>query len=95
MFLVDGGFHFDGQREITCLRRSEIEQCVQRIKDNGIRNVVVSGVFSPVNKSQEEQVPVAACHAATPNINSTSPCIHSKGMKYSVFLVFVIHLASV
>ena len=78
MFLVDGGFHFDGQREITCLRRSEIEQCVQRIKDDGVRNVVVSGVFSPVNKSQEEQVPVvAARHAAAPDINSTSPCMHS------------------
>ena len=54
--MLDGGYHFDGQKEVTSLRRPEVEDAVRRIRDSGVRNIVVSGIFSPVNSSQEEQV---------------------------------------
>ena len=54
--MVGGGFHFDGQRAITSLNRTEIDETVKKIRESNIKNVVISGLFSPVNNQQEIQV---------------------------------------
>ena len=54
--MVGGGFHFDGQRAITPLNRTEIDETVKKIRESNIKNVVISGLFSPVNNQQEIQV---------------------------------------
>ena len=58
VYMVGGGFHFDGQREITPLNRAEIEATAAKIRESNVKNVVISGLFSPVNNSQERQVRV-------------------------------------
>ncbi len=54
-FLVRGGFEFDGSK-IDDVDEKEIREVVQTIKNNKVSNIVVSGVFSPVNSSQETEV---------------------------------------
>ena len=56
VYMVGGGFHFDGQRAITSLNRTEIDETVKKIRESNIKNVVISGLFSPVNNQQEIQV---------------------------------------
>ncbi|XP_064621242.1 uncharacterized protein LOC135484075 isoform X2 [Lineus longissimus] len=53
--LVQGGYQFDGQ-PIVDVDKNEIIDCAKRIEDAGLKNVVVSGIFSPVSTGQEEQV---------------------------------------
>ena len=55
VFLVNGGYQFDG-KEITELDEKEITECVKALKRNGEKNIVVSGIFSPVCQLQEDTV---------------------------------------
>lgn len=54
-FFVNGGYQVDGSL-ITKLDEKEIIRVIQEIKDSNVHNVVISGVFSPVNSNQEKQV---------------------------------------
>lgn len=54
-FFVNGGYQVDGSI-ITEVDEKEILDVIQQIKDSNIHNVVISGVFSPVNDDQEKQV---------------------------------------
>ena len=54
--MISGGYMFDGEHEIRPLDKTEVEDCVQQIRDCRLSHIVVSGVFSPVNNSQEIQV---------------------------------------
>ncbi|EDV23654.1 uncharacterized protein TRIADDRAFT_26861 [Trichoplax adhaerens] len=53
IYMVKGGYEFDG-RAISEIDTDEIKHCIQDIMDHNIRNIVVSGVFSPVNPQQEK-----------------------------------------
>lgn len=53
--LVHGGYEFDG-RPISPFDPGEVEAAVDRMLDRGIRSFAITGVFSPVNADQEEQV---------------------------------------
>lgn len=53
-YLAHGGYEFDG-RIIARLRRSEIQEIANQIRDKGINAVAVSSVFSMVNASMEEE----------------------------------------
>nr|XP_006811539.1 PREDICTED: uncharacterized protein LOC100375797 [Saccoglossus kowalevskii] len=53
--LLQGGYEYDG-REITSVDVQEVKSCIQLLKEQGIRNVVVCGIFSPVNPTQELKV---------------------------------------
>lgn len=52
--LYEGGFEFDGGTEITPLDKEQIQRATDQALEAGYTSVVVSGVFSPVNSSQEE-----------------------------------------
>ncbi|XP_077991831.1 uncharacterized protein LOC144446032 [Glandiceps talaboti] len=52
---LQGGYQFDG-RESTSVDEDQVRQCINQIKSKGVSNVVVSGIFSPVNPAQELQV---------------------------------------
>lgn len=56
--MVSGGYNFDGQSIITAVDEDEIKQCIQEIKAKNIKNIIVTGVFAPVNTQQEQQVTV-------------------------------------
>ncbi|XP_070579095.1 putative D-/L-hydantoinase subunit A [Ptychodera flava] len=51
---LNGGYEYDG-KEITAFDGDELRQCVNQIKDDGITQLVVCGIFSPVNPNQELQ----------------------------------------
>ena len=50
--MVRGGHEFDG-REISSLDRDAIRDTVRDLRQQGVRAVALSGVFSPVNSSHE------------------------------------------
>ena len=50
--MVRGGHEFDG-REISALDRNAIRDIVRDMRQQGIRALALSGVFSPVNNSHE------------------------------------------
>ncbi len=52
--IVSGGYEFDGQ-EIDVLRKDEVIEFCKSVKGE-VESVAISGVFAPVNKSQEEEV---------------------------------------
>lgn len=54
---VDGGLHIDGSEESPIVEEQVVREC-QRIKETGLKVVVISGVFAPIDKHfcQEEQV---------------------------------------
>ena len=54
IFMVDGGYEFDG-RVIQTVSKNEIEECVRISLQNGINNFAVSGIFSAVRNQQEEE----------------------------------------
>lgn len=54
--MVNGGYYSDGVKEICALNKTEIEDCLQEIRNDRISNIVVSGIFSAVNNTQELQV---------------------------------------
>lgn len=55
-FLASGGYEYDGRREIAPLHEPQLRGIARQILSAGIRCVVVSGVFSPVQADQEERV---------------------------------------
>ena len=55
VFLLNGGYQFDG-KEITAIDEKELENCIDILKSNGEKNIVVSGIFSPVRNDQERHV---------------------------------------
>lgn len=64
--MVSGGYEFDGKTEIAPVDEHEIRSVVETIKNNDVRNIVVSGVFSPVNNTQEQKVYSANNHSFRP-----------------------------
>lgn len=52
--IVSGGYEFDG-RSIVPLVKDEVVEFCERIKGK-VDSIAISGVFAPVNKSQEETV---------------------------------------
>ena len=54
--LLDGGFQFDGQTTIKPINDDEVIECISQIKQSGVKNIVVAGVFAPLNTGQEEHV---------------------------------------
>lgn len=55
LFMLNGGYQFDGQ-EITPVDEEEVVRSVQILKAKGEKNIVVSGLFSPVRREQETRV---------------------------------------
>ncbi|XP_067652722.1 uncharacterized protein [Haliotis asinina] len=55
VYLLNGGYRFDG-KEIDPVDEKQITDALYQIKVNNIRNIVVSGIFSPVKSDQEEAV---------------------------------------
>ena len=53
-YLAHGGYEFDG-RTIALLQPAEIKEIASRIRDQGIRSIAISSVFSMVNASMEEE----------------------------------------
>ncbi|MDE2686355.1 MAG: hydantoinase/oxoprolinase family protein [Chloroflexota bacterium] len=52
--MVGGGNEFDG-REIAALDRDGVCDAAQRFREQGVRAIAVSGVFSPVDPSHEKE----------------------------------------
>ncbi|EIE25109.1 DUF917-domain-containing protein [Coccomyxa subellipsoidea C-169] len=50
------GYEYDGGTEISPIDEAEVRAAVRQDLDRGITSFVVSGVFSPVNSSQETRV---------------------------------------
>ena len=72
VFMVDGGYEFDG-RVITDVSESEIQKCVTISLKNGIHNFVVSGIFSAIQNQQEEEtknIIQATCSDASVTLSS-------------------------
>ncbi|XP_052818306.1 uncharacterized protein LOC128244331 [Mya arenaria] len=55
VYMVNGGYQFNGS-DITEVNEDEIKECIKSLKFKGEKNVVVSGIFSPVRSDQEEMV---------------------------------------
>ncbi|TDZ54502.1 putative D-/L-hydantoinase subunit A [Colletotrichum trifolii] len=55
--VVDGGLHVDGSQEAPVVESQVVAECA-RIRASGVRAVVVSGVYSPIDEAfrQEERV---------------------------------------
>ena len=54
--MVDGGFSLDGESVVRPLNQFRICRTVDEIHKKGVSNIVVCGVFSQKNNSQEKQV---------------------------------------
>ena len=68
-YMVPGGHEFDG-REISPLDRTEIIDAVTDMRRRGVAAVAVSGVFSPVNTSHEDEA-AAVIQAEAPEMRVT------------------------
>ncbi|KAH3772606.1 hypothetical protein DPMN_173947 [Dreissena polymorpha] len=55
VFMLNGGYQFDGQA-ITPVDEEEVVRSVEILKAKGEKNIVVSGIFSPVRREQETRV---------------------------------------
>ena len=56
VYLVDGGFEVTGNEVIRPMKEPELVKIIGELKDAGIKNVVLSGVFSPINAEHENRV---------------------------------------
>ncbi|KAG2378730.1 hypothetical protein C9374_007878 [Naegleria lovaniensis] len=54
-FKLDGGYEVDG-REMYEINKEQVFEMCQRFQSQNLTNIVVSGVFSPINEQQEEKV---------------------------------------
>ena len=60
-----GGFEFDGGTEVSPINTEQIQQATDTALKAEYSTLVVSGIFSPVNSSQEEAAADVICkHAA-------------------------------
>jgi N-methylhydantoinase A/oxoprolinase/acetone carboxylase beta subunit len=50
---INGGFECDG-REITPFNRKEANEAIRRLKNQGAEGIAIVGVFSPLNREQEQ-----------------------------------------
>ena len=55
-FEYSGGFEYGGGTEIGPIKEAEVRTAVREDLRKGIMSFVISGVFSPVNNSQEAKV---------------------------------------
>ena len=53
--MLDGGHHFDG-RVIKEVNQEQVINTIHELKEKQIKNVVISGVFSPSINDHEIQV---------------------------------------
>lgn len=61
--LLHGGYEFDG-REISPLDEAEVIQAAQALRDAGVEAVAVTGIFAPVDSTQERRAAeIIAVHA--------------------------------
>ncbi|XP_078672684.1 uncharacterized protein LOC144911973 isoform X2 [Branchiostoma floridae x Branchiostoma belcheri] len=68
--LVNGGLQFDGQ-EISSLDEEELRTCIRTIWEEGGRNVVIAGVFSPVAPQKQEEKVAELFRAEFPEVSLT------------------------
>ncbi|KAL4447891.1 hypothetical protein ABPG75_005110 [Micractinium tetrahymenae] len=54
-FLAAGGFEYDGHNELSPVDEAQLRGVARQIVAAGIRCIVLAGVFSPVNASQEHR----------------------------------------
>eukprot|EP00057_Strongylocentrotus_purpuratus_P014299 XP_011668773.1 PREDICTED: uncharacterized protein LOC100888855 [Strongylocentrotus purpuratus] len=54
-YFLNGGYNYDGQT-ITRFDPEEVLTCLNELRGRGIKNIVVSCVFAPINDDQENQV---------------------------------------
>ncbi len=54
-YLVGGGYEFDG-REIRALDEAAVSEAARDMKAKGITSAAISGVFSPINGSNEKRI---------------------------------------
>lgn len=70
----EGGFEFDGGTEISPLNKEQIQRATDKALKAGYTSLIVSGVFSPVNSSQEKAAAeIIQRHAATSHIGELMP----------------------
>ena len=74
-YMVEGGLEYDAKHEISPLNEEELRGTVQRIleRDPPVRNVVISGVFSPCDdpKTNQESRASAIVKQVCPEISYT------------------------
>eukprot|EP00111_Clytia_hemisphaerica_P009564 TCONS_00028018-protein len=71
-YLLNGGFEFDG-RVITEVDEQEIIDVITAIQQNGVEHVAISGIFSPMNDSQERLVK-RLINKHAPELTCTTSC---------------------
>ena len=54
--MIGGGYEYDGCTELTPINETEVLQTIDKLKNEQATNIVISGVFSPVNPDHEAQV---------------------------------------
>lgn len=61
-YMVSGGLEYDASREISSLNEEELRETMEKIleRDPPVRNVVISGVFSPCDDPLDNQESRAA-----------------------------------
>ncbi|WAR12742.1 hypothetical protein MAR_026922 [Mya arenaria] len=55
VYMINGGYQFDGS-DISEVNEDDIKECIKSLRLKGEKNVVVSGIFSPVQSDQKEMV---------------------------------------
>ncbi|KAK7683209.1 hypothetical protein QCA50_013882 [Cerrena zonata] len=67
---IDGGFEIDG-REIAPLNERQLVDACKVIQERGIKNIVISGIFSPLDSSgtQEPRAKDIVQHELGPSVN--------------------------
>eukprot|EP00058_Branchiostoma_floridae_P018947 XP_002604436.1 hypothetical protein BRAFLDRAFT_79264 [Branchiostoma floridae] len=68
--LVNGGLQFDGQ-EISSLEEEELRTCIRTIWEEGGRNVVIVGIFSPIAPQAQEEKVADLFRAEFPEVSLT------------------------
>jgi DUF917 family protein/N-methylhydantoinase A/oxoprolinase/acetone carboxylase beta subunit len=66
---ANGGYEFDG-KEISSVDENEIIEFLKKMESDGITNVVVAGIFSPVRVDQENLIRTII-HKYNPNLSIT------------------------
>ena len=84
-YMVEGGLEYDAKREISALDEDELKRTICGIveQDPPIKNVVISGVFSPCDnpKDNQELRALAIAKQAFPDISCT--------LSYEVYNIIV------
>ncbi|KAL4477956.1 hypothetical protein ABPG72_013364 [Tetrahymena utriculariae] len=73
-YILNGGFYFDGEKEYTKMNEKEIIKSLEDIIAQDIHNLVISGVYSTMNNSQEakaRQIVQEECKKRNYNISIT------------------------